>query len=124
MHWEWQEEKNSVLRHGTVVRPSKYVASLDIKTAFDDAKPKHVAQILDSHNTHGLLIAPLLREMSEQASKAMFDCMESCFSFNRCLRQGSVAAPALVAENGHPVLDQCGRRMDDEKKWYFLGPRG
>ena len=33
---------------------------LDIKTAFDEAKPKHVSNILDSHNTHGWLIAPLL----------------------------------------------------------------
>ena len=27
--------------------------SLDIRTAFDEAKPKHVARILDDHNTHG-----------------------------------------------------------------------
>ena len=41
-HWEWQEEKNPVMRHGTVVRPTMCMASLDIKTAFDEAKPKHV----------------------------------------------------------------------------------
>ena len=28
------------------------LASLDIKTAFDEAKPKHVAKIMDNHNTH------------------------------------------------------------------------
>ena len=33
----------SFLEHGTVVRTTMYLASLDIKTAFDDAKPKHVA---------------------------------------------------------------------------------
>ena len=33
---------------------------LDIKTAFDEAKRKHVSNILDSHNTHGWLIAVLL----------------------------------------------------------------
>ena len=59
-HWEWQEERNPVLRHGTVVRPM-YLASLDIKRALDDAKTKHVAKILDYHNTHGWLIAALLR---------------------------------------------------------------
>ena len=34
-----------------------YVASMDIKTAFDEAKPKHVAKIWDDHNAHGWLIA-------------------------------------------------------------------
>ena len=52
------------MRHGTVVRPTMYLASLDIKTAFDEAKPKHVAKIMDSHNTHGWLIAAFLSEMS------------------------------------------------------------
>ena len=52
-HWEWHEERNPVMKDGTVVRPTVYMASLDIKTAFDEAKPKHVAKIMDSHNTHG-----------------------------------------------------------------------
>ena len=61
-----------------------YLASLNIKTAFDEAKPpKHVAQILDYHNTHGWLIAALLREMSGLEGKAMFECLESCFSFKK-----------------------------------------
>ena len=42
--------KELVMRHGTVVRPTMYMASLDIKTAFDEAKPKHVAKTTDSHN--------------------------------------------------------------------------
>ena len=42
-----------MLKHGSAVRPTVYLASFDIKTAFDEAKPKHVAQIMDSHNTHG-----------------------------------------------------------------------
>ena len=93
--WEWQEEKNPVMRHGAVVRPTKYLSSLDIQTAFDEAKPKHVAHILDSHNTHRWLIAALLREMSGLEGKAMCDCVESCFIFNKCLQQGSVEAPRL-----------------------------
>ena len=35
-HWEWQEERHPVIKHGTVVRPALYLASLDIKTAFED----------------------------------------------------------------------------------------
>ena len=41
------------MKHGTVVRPTMYMASLDIKTASDEAKPKYVAKFLDNHNTHG-----------------------------------------------------------------------
>ena len=63
-HWEWKEEKNPVMKHGTVVKPTMYLASLDIKTAFDEAEPKHAAKIMDNHNTHRWLIAALLREMS------------------------------------------------------------
>ena len=88
-----------------------YLASLNIKTAFDEAKPpKHVAQILDYHNTHGWLIAALLREMSELEGKAMFECVESCFSFNRCLRQGSVEAPRLW----HKMATQILANVEEE----------
>ena len=72
-HWEWQEEGNPVKKHGTVVRPTLCLASLDIKTAFDEARTKHVAKIMDSHNTHGWTIAALLREMSGLSGKAMFE---------------------------------------------------
>ena len=61
-HWEWQEERKPVMKHGTVVRPTMYTASSDIETAFDEAKPKHVAKIFNGHDTHGWLIAALLRE--------------------------------------------------------------
>ena len=39
-HWECQEERTPVLRHGSAVRPTMYLASLDIKTAFNEGKPK------------------------------------------------------------------------------------
>ena len=60
-----------------------YMASFDIKTAFDEAKPKHVPNIFDSHKTHGWLIATFLREMSGLSGKATFECEESNFSFYR-----------------------------------------
>ena len=83
------------MRHGTVVRPTMYLASFDIKTAFDEAEPKHVAKIMDNHNKHGRITAALLREMSRLTGNATFECVESSFVFNRCLRQGSVEAPRL-----------------------------
>ena len=81
-----------------------YMASLDIKTAFVEAKPKHVANMLDSHNAQGWLIAALLREMSGPEGKAMFECVESCFSFDRSLRQGSAEAPRLWQKMATQIL--------------------
>ena len=65
--------------NGSVLRPTLYVASLDLKTTSDEAKPKHVAQTLDYHDTHGWLISALLREMSGLEGKAMLECVESSF---------------------------------------------
>ena len=49
---------------------------------FDEAWPRHVAKIMENHDTHGWQIAALLREMSGLEGKAMFECVESSF-FNR-----------------------------------------
>ena len=47
-----------------------HLASSDIKTAFDEAKPKHVAKILDGHDTHGWVIAALLHQVWELSGSA------------------------------------------------------
>ena len=98
-HWEWQEAKNPVMKHGTEVRPTMYMASLDIMTVLDEAKPKHVAKILDSHNTHGWLIAAFLRVMSVLSGKATFECVES---------NVSSSIDVYVEEAWKPHV--CGRR--------------
>ena len=72
-----------------------FMASLDIKSAIDEARPRHLARILESHNLHGWLIAALLREMSGLEGGSMFECVESSVTFNPCLRQGSVEALRL-----------------------------
>ena len=43
-HWEWQDERAPMLKYGSVMRPTMCLASLDIKTAFDEAGPRHVAK--------------------------------------------------------------------------------
>ena len=43
-HLEWQEEKSPMLKHGGVVRPTMFMESWDIKTAFDEARPRHIAK--------------------------------------------------------------------------------
>ena len=55
--WEWQEERAPRLKHGSVIRPTLCLASLDIKTAFDEARPRHVAKSTENHYRHGWLIA-------------------------------------------------------------------
>ena len=63
-HWEWQEDRRPMIRHSSVIRPTVYLASMDIKTAFDVAGPKLIARIMEEHNVHGWIIAALLRERS------------------------------------------------------------
>ena len=63
-HWERQEETSLMVRQFSILRPTMFLASLDIKTAFDEAKPKHVVKIMENHDSHGWLIAALLREMA------------------------------------------------------------
>ena len=120
-HWEWHEERNPVMKHGTVVRPTLYLASLDIKTAFDEARPKHVAKIMDSRNTHGWIIAAFLREMSRLSGKATFECVESSFAFNRCLRQGSVEAPRLWQKMTTQMLANVEEEWMKQKKRCSFG---
>ena len=92
-HCEWQEERTSMLRYGSVVRPTMCLASMDTKTAFDEARPRNVAKIMESLHTHWWIVSALLREVAGLEGQAVFKCVESNFSFNRCLRQGNVEAP-------------------------------
>ena len=98
-YWECQEEGNPVMKHGTVVRPTMFLASLDIKTAFDEAKPKHVARTLDDHNTHGWLISALLRDVGVIRDGFLRKCGEP-FQLQQVLATRKCGSPALVAEDG------------------------
>ena len=92
-HWEWQENRRPMMRHRSVIRPTMYLASMDIKMAFDVARPKHIARIVEDHDVHGWIIAAFLREMAGLEGQATFECVESKFSLARCTRQGSVEPP-------------------------------
>ena len=111
-------------QHGTVVRPTLYLGSLDIKTAnmtaFDEARPKHVAKIMDSHNTHGGIIVAISREMSGLSGKAMFECVESSFAFNRRLRQGSVEAPRLWQKMATQILANVEEEWMKQRKGFLM----
>ena len=85
------------LRH-----PTMYVASMDIKTAFD--VPKCIAQLLLEQHMHGWLIAALLWEMAGHEGEAAFENVESKFLVPKCIRQGSVEAPRLWLEMALQML--------------------
>ena len=56
-HREWQKNRLVMLKHDSVKRPSMYLTIKEIKTAFDETRPRHVAQTqegtLEGHNTLG-----------------------------------------------------------------------
>ena len=79
-----------------------YVASMDIKTAFD--VPKNIAQLLLEQHMHDWLIAALLREMAGHEGEAAIENVESKFPLPKCIRQGSVEAPRLWLEMALQVL--------------------
>ena len=64
------------------------VASLDVKTAFDVAKPSKVSRILSSTGIHGHAAAALLAEMQDVQGSACFANCETEFRCSKCIRQG------------------------------------
>ena len=71
------------------------VASLDVKTAFDVAKPSVVSRILSSTGVHGHVAAALLAEMQDVQGLVCFANCETEFRCSKCIRQGGVEAPVL-----------------------------
>ena len=104
-----RRKKTPMLKHGSVVRPTMYLASMDIKTAFDWSRPRHVAKTWRA--THGWLISAFLRDMSGLEGQATIECVESKFSFSGCLRQGSVEAPGLWQKMATQLL------ANEEENW-------
>ena len=64
------------------------MANLDVKTAFDVAKPSVVSKILSLIGTHGHVVAALLAEMQDTKGSACFENCETNFRYSKCMRQG------------------------------------
>ena len=62
-----------------------FVASLDVKTAFDVAKPGVVSRISTRMGTHGHVVTALLEEMTDWDS-ACSENWEAAFRHSRCMR--------------------------------------
>ena len=87
-----------------------YIASIDIKTAFDVARPRHLAEIIGNQDDHGWITAALLQEMKRHEGHAAFESVESRFHLTRCIRQGSVEAPTLWLRVVKQILVECGEK--------------
>ena len=91
-----------------------YIASVDIKTALDVAKPTHSANIMGEQETHGWIKATSLLGKWRLAGHATFESVESKFNFSRCSRQGSVDVPTLRLKMAKQLLWNRGERIEDE----------
>ena len=103
--------------HGSVMRPTLYLASMDIKTAFDVARPEHISKIMNIHDVHGWIIAALLREMAallrEMAGlegQARGEYILLCEMRPPRERR----SPCPLAQNG-AYSWECRTRMDEEQ---------
>ena len=73
------------------------VASLDVKTAFDVAKPSVVSKIHSLIGTLSHVVAALLAEMQDAKASARFENCETEFRYSKHIRQGGVEAPVSWA---------------------------
>ena len=94
-HWEWQDDSRVDLQPGRFRYNTAFMASLDVKTALDVARPAVANKILTLTGVHGHLTAALLAEMQDVRGSASFENCETEFRYSRCIRQGGVEAPVL-----------------------------
>ena len=65
-HWDWQENRDESMKQGSFRRPTMYEASMDINTAFDVTRPKHIVRVVEDH------IAAMLHETTDLKRRATF----------------------------------------------------
>ena len=92
------------------------MASLDVKTAFDMAKPSVVSKILThldrcTWTSDG---GSAGRKMQDVRGSASFENCETEFRYSRCIRQGGVEALVLWGRVAKYVLRKA------EEKWTCL----
>ena len=114
-HWEWPEDRRADLRPGQIRYNTAFMASSDVKTAFDVARPAVVSKILTLTGVHGHLTAALLAGMQDVRGSASFENCATEFRYSRCVRQGGVEAPVLWERIAEYVLWKA------EEKWRAKG---
>ena len=103
------------LEPGMFKYKTMFMASLDVKTAFDVAKPLVVSKILSLIGAHGHVVAALLAEMQDVKGSACLENCETEFRYSKCIRQGGLEAPVLWGRVAKYVLWKA------EEKWKARG---
>ena len=93
-----------------------YLAGMDIKTAFDVARPKRTAKIMGDQAVHGWITAALLKEMAGLAGQATFEHVENNSFFRDASVRGALrhlGFGSKLQRRSCGMLSQSGR----EKRW-------
>ena len=72
-----------------------YLASVNIKTVFDVARPKPIANNTGDQEVHGWITVTSSREMAGLEGQATFEHVHGSRQFARCIRLQSAEAPRL-----------------------------
>ena len=89
--WKWQEDRKGKPIHGARKYNTMYLASLNIKTTIDVARPKVTSKLLQE----GELFVVMLAEMQDLREESDFESCKVNFLYSRCTRQGIVEASTL-----------------------------
>ena len=102
-----------------------FMASSDVKTAFDVARPAVVSKILTLTGVHGHLTAALLAEMQDVHRSASIDNSETEFRYSRCIRQGGVRVAKYVLWKAEEKwrAKRLGVMMWADNHWIFSDNR-
>ena len=98
------------LEPGKFKHKTVYMASLDVKTAFDVGGVK--ASFSDWYPTWW---PALLAEMQDMKGSACFENCETVFRYAKCIRQGGVEAPVLWERVAVYVLWKAERKMEGQR---------
>ena len=101
---------------GSENMPTMYIASMDIRTAFDVARPKS-KKSGRSEPPWWITAVFLFRGMRGLKGQATFESVDSTFNYTWCIRQGSVEAPTLWltwAEHLRWNVEKEGNRIQME----------
>ena len=114
-HWEWQEfgmcKPPGALEHNTIS-----VGSLDVKTAFDVARPRIVEKILTACGEHGDTIAAILYEMMNVEGAAQIGTLD-LQKTGSVVFWGQIVKYALEMSELGEELRKMGMEPKQESLW-------
>ena len=82
-------------------------SNVDTKTAFDVARPRHIANILGDQDVHGWITVALRREMAGSEGQATFENVDSTFPFHKMHPSRKRRSSSALAHNGHADPGEC-----------------